>query len=403
LVLTVLMARLALLLPLVVALASAGTWSVLKKDIETIAIGISFVNQTHGWIPGDQNGVGALFIRTQDGGNNWIPCPHNGYVTIPMGIAMEVYNGVVSGVISGLGIGRELPPMEYTADGFTFQAPSPNPDFIGESQDAKVIHGLVGAFGLPGTFTNSKDQTANGLQGSFDGGKTWQNYDVGFEDPLARYGHFPDPSNWYIAAGDFPSLSKNTDPDVKVINSKLSIHKEKGVQWSHLTRPARSLQQEYGYKAAIAASHDGGKTWATVYNDTGNFYFNDIDCPTATDCWVVGESESDSSEPGVRILHSGDSGATWQVQYYNNNPDYSLMEVAMLNSQEGWACGGLLTHSITGEFWHTTNGGVTWNLEQSVADAYCTAISFVQPTGSPYLGWATAFTLEGQSSVLVYK
>jgi len=77
----------------------------------------------------------------------------------------------------------------------------------------------------------------------------------------------------------------------------------------------------------------------------------------------------------------------------------------MLNATEGWACGGILTQrNFAGEFWHTSDGGKTWK-NQSVAGVYGTTLSFVwvNQTLGQYVGWATAFTLNGQSSVLMYK
>ena len=33
-----------------------------------------------------------------------------------------------------------------------------------------------------------------------------------------------------------------------------------------------------GYAAQIVKSTDGGETWTSLFTDTGNFYFNEIDC-----------------------------------------------------------------------------------------------------------------------------
>jgi photosystem II stability/assembly factor-like uncharacterized protein len=85
------------------------TWQVAAKDIETIIIGISFADANNGWVPGDENGVGALFLRSTDGGMTWKPVTHTGYVMLPMGIAMEkLPNGTYQGVISGLGFGKKF-------------------------------------------------------------------------------------------------------------------------------------------------------------------------------------------------------------------------------------------------------------------------------------------------------
>jgi len=394
---------------LAVVSCQAATWQVQAKDLETIIIGISFVNETTGWVPGDQNGVGALFLRSDDGGKSWKPCTHDGYVTIPMGIAMErLSDGTVNGVIGGVGIGRNFTSMEYTTDGKTFHPPESDPDFVGAGQDAKTIHGIDHAFALAGSYVDYKDRDFNGLAVTYDGGHTWSNIDIGYEYPIARYGHFPTPTTWFVAAGEWPALdSWDNKDEARVISQRIRIHKEHGIQFrtDQSEYTSRKLLQTGGYAATISRTTDGGKTWQTVYNDTtGSFYFNDIDCPTAKNCWAVGEAESDSPRPGIRILHSGDGGNTWQEQLYIGDPTYSLIEIAMLNETEGWAAGAVLTRSITGQFYHTTDGGKTWTTAQTLSDEYALALDLYQPNnGSQYLGWGTAITLEGKSSILIYN
>jgi len=393
---------------LLVAVCDAQSWTTQAKDIETIIIGISFINQTHGWVPGDQNGVGARFLRTTDGGKTWTVVPHDGYVTLPMGIAMQRRSdGSCGGVISGIGIGRNFSSMEYSPDGSVFHPPPNYTNLFGESQDAKNVMGVQDSYALAGQYEDAKGKSYNGATVTTDGGKTWINYDIGAPDPFSRYGSYPSPTTWYLALGDFPSSSIYRDPDMKVWTQKLSINKRtnKMVISNYAERAmGRELLQTAGYSAAISKTSDGGKTWTTVFNDTGNFYFNDIDCPTTTDCWVVGESESDSPQPGIRILHTANGGANWDVQLYINNPDYSLMDIAMVNATEGWAVGGIFSRGITGLFYHTTDGGKTWVNAQSLNDEYATSLSFYQPTaGGAYYGWASALTREGASSILVYS
>jgi hypothetical protein len=384
------------------------TWQVAAKDIETIIIGISFADANNGWVPGDENGVGALFLRSTDGGMTWKPVTHTGYVMLPMGIAMEkLPNGTYQGVISGLGFGKNFTSMEYTADGSSFHPPESDPDFLGEGQDAKVIWGQPSAFALAGQYTSFQGKNYNGLAASFDGGHTWVNYDIGYSYPWARYGHFPSPTTWYISAGVWPGdLNWDYDPEARVLSQYVRIHKRHGIQFRPmmgLHGPSRKPLQASGYMAAISKTTDGGKTWATVYNNTGNFYLNDIDCPTTTDCWAVGESESDSPQPGVRIIHTADGGNTWNVQMYIANASYSLIDIGMINATEGWAVGAILTRTITGQFFHTSDGGNTWTMAQSLSDEYAMAVSFVETVpGMSYLGWASAITLEGKSSILRY-
>jgi len=266
----------------------------------------------------------------------------------------------------------------------------------------EVVRPALG-FGAAGDFNQD-----NGASVTTDQGKDWGNYDIGV-DYWSRYGSYPSATTWYISAGWWPGYYDFHHPEaegIHVLSQKIRLNHETGVEYlfnAGNIQPGRRLLQT-GYAAAITKSSDGGKTWTTVFQDLGNYYFNAIDCPTETDCWIVGESESDSPQPGVRILHTGDGGKNWDVQMYNASSDYSLMDISMLNTTEGWAAGGKLTEAdFEGHFWHTTDGGKTWTLENLVKNVYGNDLSFVWNQDKTYVGWATAFTKSGQSSTLIYK
>eukprot|EP00456_Euglypha_rotunda_P044618 TRINITY_DN3521_c0_g1_i12.p1 TRINITY_DN3521_c0_g1~~TRINITY_DN3521_c0_g1_i12.p1 ORF type:complete len:159 (-),score=32.32 TRINITY_DN3521_c0_g1_i12:23-499(-) len=134
---------------------------------------------------------------------------------------------------------------------------------------------------------------------------------------------------------------------------------------------------------------DGGKTWTKVYEDLGNFYPNAIDCPSENNCWVVCESENDSPNPGIRILHTGDGGQTWEVQFSVADGTYSLMDVAFLNDTEGWAAGGILSdRNFDGHWYHTTDAGKTWD-SQEVKNVYGNSLAFAWNEDKTYVGWST--------------
>jgi len=313
-------------------------------------------------------------------------------------------------VISGVGIGRNFSSMDYTTDGEVWNAPYPSPDFEGESQDAKVIMGVEHAFGLAGQYVDDHGVESNGLTATFDGGLTYKNYDCNYDAAYARYGSYPSSTTWFVALGIWPEdLEWDHDPEAVVLSRNIRRHKTKGIQFRHLMPKteggSRKLLQTYPYTAGIARTTDGGKTWTTVFNDTGNFYFNDIYCASTTQCWAVGESGSDSPTPGIRIIATTDGGNTWVQQFYVNNPEYSLMDISMINANEGWAAGGILARSITGTFFHTLDGGKTWTLDAEVPDNYATVLSFVHTTTVPsgYLGWASSLDIEGACSILAYK
>jgi len=310
-------------------------------------------------------------------------------------------------VVAGLGFGKNLHGIEYTEDGQNFNW-STSLELVDVSQNVEAMKGVDGGFGVTGEFNE-----ANGVAITTDKGETWKNYNCS-ADTEARYGSFPSNTTWYVSAGTWPEYDATVkEAGVHQLTQRLRLRQGVGHELTlrkessegSMAGPERKLLQVPGYYAEISKTADGGKTWTTVYNDEGNFYFNGIDCPDTQNCYVVGESESDSLNPGVRILHTGDGGKTWDVQLYVNDPTYSMLDISFINATEGWAAGGILTEThFTGEFWHTSDAGKTW-IPQNVSGVYGTALTFtwVNETLGQYVGWATAFTRSGQSSVLMYK
>jgi len=72
----------------------------------------------------------------------------------------------------------------------------------------------------------------------------------------------------------------------------------------------------------------------------------------------------------------------------------------MISETEGWAAGGELDASFQGQFWHTLDAGKTW-VADHIFGIYGNDLSFVQ-SAKGYKGFATAFTLESQSAVVIY-
>jgi len=301
------------------------------------------------------------------------------------------------GIVCGVGIGHNFHGIEYTTDGQTFNWTA-DMELIDSSQNVEAMKGVTGGFGITGDFNQ-----ANGVAITLDEGVTWKNYDCG-ADAIARYGSFPSTTTWYVSAGDWPGsdFHNTDDPNVRVMSQKIRVRRGVGAEYLKDHQPrhdSRKLLQS-GYIAQIAKTSDAGKTWQTMFEST-DFYFNGIDCPSENHCFVVGESESDSPNPGCRILHTSDGGANWEVQLYVNDSTYSLMDIAMVNETEGWATGGILTEKFNGEYWHTSDGGKTWT-PQAIEGVYGNALTFAV-NGDSYVGWSTAFTRSGQSSTLIYK
>jgi len=379
-----------------VVVSAQPRWQVLKPDYEPVLVGISFLDDNVGFMSGGQNGEppvgGPQVYKSLDGGNSWQWLPHSGFAMMFLDVAMDTKT---NGVTAGVGI-LVVPGIEYTVTGNNFNK-TLEVEMIDECQSTEVIKGVAGAFGLAGDFDKS-----NGAAVSFDRGLHFTHYDANLTT-ISRYGAYPNRNTWYISAGDWPGR-KNKVPGVKQLTQRISIITEQDENSKFIRNSFRFNTQPVAdpnpnYDCNIAKTTDGGRSWQMLFK-TEDFYPNGISCPTVNSCWVVAEADHHSPiGEGIHILHTTDGGKSWETQLRNTNPHFSLLALEMINEQEGWAGGGELaaTH-ITGHFWHTVNGGKNWTLE-TVPGVYPNDFSFINRNK----GWATAFTIHGDSAVLAYK
>jgi len=363
-------------------------------------MGVSFTDANTGYMAAGIDGEGPAVLKSTDHGVSWNELPHSGAAMMFLDIAM---GSTVNGVVGGIGLIDYIPGTEYTLDGQSFNA-SQDLELESECQSVEDIVGLKGGFGLAGQYGE-----ANGVAVSRDYGVTYDHYDANLNDSLpTRYGSFPSAKVWYLTAGMWPDTTPRTvrteNTIVHKLTQRVSIeHNKITGAVRHIVSTERrtpSARLGDGYTAGVTKSIDGGKTWTTVYTDFGNFYPNAISCASETQCWMVCESEDDSPNPGSRIIYTGDGGKTWQVQLYNKGGAFSLIAIRMVNGLEGWAGGGELDASFTGQFFHTVDGK-NWTL-QKLPGEYVNNFGFFGPA-SDYDGWATSFNWMDQSSLLVYK
>ncbi len=95
---------------------------------------------------------------------------------------------------------------------------------------------------------------------------------------------------------------------------------------------------------------DARDTWAM--QQTGvNTPLNDLFFVNANTGWAVGDE-------GI-ILHTTDGGASWSVQYNDENEDLELIRVHFIDDQTGFAVGGEF-FGRTGVILRTTDAGQNW-------------------------------------------
>ena len=157
---------------------------------------------------------------------------------------------------------------------------------------------------------------------------------------------------------------------------------------------------EYGYSCVIAKTMDGGTTWHNIFYETSTFYPNGIDCTSSTHCVFV--AEGFDTDAGAHIFTTFD-GLTFQQTLSlvsNSSGQFSLMSVKFNGFNEAWVAGSFESQfSMTGLFYHTMDGGKTWQqkeLLQYIGEV--TDLSFV--TGG--VGFATAITIFDDSTILRY-
>lgn len=189
------------------------------------------------------------------------------------------------------------------------------------------IANTVGAFAAVGTWGLVNEE--NGPAISTNKGRTYKAENITSLATEARYGAFPTPDTWFITAGQCawgagrgrriaaprprpplccagPETTTTTTTaadEPEVVDSSLytpqpavgsTIVKRQAARVHLLREPSGALVWAAvkrgsllaanprvgagvdGYAAQLARTTDGGKTWATVFSDFGDYYFNGI-------------------------------------------------------------------------------------------------------------------------------
>lgn len=209
-----------------------------------------------------------------------------------------------------------------------------------------------------------------------------------------RYGSFPSNNTWFISGGSWPTSSKRGPNTPHQFSSRVELVNDSNGALSFKLKEDQVMGSAENYEGVIQKTVDGGKTFQTVFNETGRLYFNGIDCIDDNNCWVVGEGPD-----SAWIFKTSDGGRTW-VEQYTMDGGISLIDVQFLDANEGWAVGGqFLPNTFNAVFLYTTDGGKTWTNTNSIANAYPNSITIAAPGKA----FATAFLRNGLSAILAYK
>ena len=150
--------------------------------------------------------------------------------------------------------------------------------------------------------------------------------------------------SWKVLQGG--QLGAVGDDDANMYNAIQFLDEETG--WLAGVRVSPSTQ---GQSALIQKTTDGGQSWVT--QETGKEdILEDIFFLNASMGWAVGEN-------GV-ILYTDNGGESWTEQ--TSGTQETLRSVGFADENNGWAIGGDFG---VGAILHTTDGGKTWELEDS--------------------------------------
>jgi len=373
---------------ILLGLVCAAEWEVIASNVLAIAFGVSATSHENVYVSGGTSSAGAAILKSTDAGINWVQTPRDPqlvYMSIDAALGTDL---VVSG---SLGFYGQVAVGSYTRDGFNFEA-LPYTALFSACQSATAA--APGRFYLVGMWFTIRE-TGDGVMASQDGGSTltFHQWTAGTS---ARYGDFPSNNTWYISGGMWgDSINRNIVEDENApfyYSHRVKVNRINGkMAGFEIIDPSKN---DYpGYIGVIQKSTDGGRTFQTVYNDTGRFYFNGIDCVDNNNCWTVAEGPD-----GAWILRTADGGITWQEQTFRAGD--SLFDVQMLNLNEGWAVGGIiLSNTFNALFLHTVDGGKTWTVGNTIPNAFPNALSLVSSDSA----YATAFMRSGLSSILAYR
>lgn len=357
-------------------------------DALSEALNVAFTKDGKtGYCGAGDNSVGPQIVKTTDSGETWtriFPAP--GDKPKPDLFLASAIKDENSAIVTGVLF------QAYTTTGTYFN--SSKNEFVEPSQDAKVTPGGLFAIVVDGN-------SGSGIATSKTG-EVWQTAQLTANISIypPRYGAYPTDTTWYLSAGNFPTSSAKKGSNLKHLTHKVALDLD--TTSYKLNYPKGDVSELFApspsdpvscvddptncFSAGIFRTDDAGKTWTMTYSDlTNNVYPNGIDCISADHCIATVEGDS------CQILLTTDGGKTWTPTNTDTDPACSLTYVAMLSETEAWVGGGHLSAlDFEGRFWHTLDGGKTWEKE-AVKGLYIFDLDMPAPT----VGYAVGITASG--------
>ena len=358
--------------------AKSHDWKIKKLVFSAVSIGVAFKDDRTGWSSATDGNHPMKIVKTTDGGISWNPVANQTVMGLMMGIDAS---STPSLDVASTGLGAN----KFSTDGDHFKSSLLGPAV---SQSVQVRDGRVLL------------ATGKGVCLSPNGGIAYKCMKADVLQTLGRYASSPSEQVIYLTAGEWPGTKDGSSTAGMQLtsalrlknlsfvtgDSRLVLEMDRAASFADGgAAPAPPPPPEAGYKAQIVKSTDGGQTWTSLFMDTGNFYFNGIDCFDDTHCVAVGEGfgQDGSASPGARVYVTTD-GKTFKLMHHEQADGSSLMAAKAFSPTEH-AAGGRFEGGLS---LHTSDSGKTYAKKGghvSVPMAI-TAFSFVSPTH----GFATA-------------
>jgi len=151
------------------------------------------------------------------------------------------------------------------------------------------------------------------------------------------------------------------------------------------------------YYSVIKNTLDSGETWDEKYISINQlFWFQDIYFVDYILGWVVGSKSLINS---YLILHTNDGGEIWEEQIIEENPAPEIVHcVYFVNDTTGWI--GVTDPYSIGAIYFTNNGGENWYLQQEFEYAILDIHMLNQDTGWAVGGDYIYYTTNGDSGYI---
>ena len=338
--------------PALLAAETKPTWQwpePFRRDANLYAV--SFLNPRVGWAVGDRGTI----LHTRDGGETWDlqPAPTVGRLESICFVGGE----------DGWIVGAKTIPFTHRSRGIVLRTSDAGETW---NEDQSLLPGLRGVHffneqqGV--TYGDPSAMYPSGVFCTQDGGAHWK--------PLTGQS-----KGW--VHGSFQSASQGALLDrrgnlFEISNTNITAgpRVSDGPQLAfRLLELPNGRRIACGNQGLVSIGDGTPSVWQPISKPPENLPLTEFDWHAVD---VVGNRIWIAGAPGTRILHSADSGSTWQV--FDTGQTLPIHSIDFVDETHGWAVGGL------GTILATSDGGRTWKPQHGNGKRLATLAVFGRPS-----------------------